>query len=142
MGGRILCGNVPATVMRVLTDRSVLQLRPHSLRCSNRRLASEGLANVGRGLPIQLATILQERHGRGGRVRCSQGHHLEGPIAVANDAQQGLRVGRVGITDNGNLPRLREGIGQRLEPLPKAQRILSCHGLHLRQSLMSDVDMT
>jgi hypothetical protein len=72
-------------------------------------------------LPHQ-STILKQRDTRGLRTGCAQGYDLERPVGIANDAQQGLRVGAVGFTDNGNLSRLRKGIRQRLESLPKAQR--------------------
>jgi hypothetical protein len=52
--------------------------------CS-RHLAGEIAAYIGRSLFIHQATILKERYSRV-RVWCSQGHHLEGPVAIANDA--------------------------------------------------------
>jgi hypothetical protein len=76
----------------------------------DRRLTGEIAAHVGRGLPIQPATILKERHGRGLSVKCSEGHDLEGLAATAHDAQQGLCVGGVGITSNGNFLWLCQGI--------------------------------
>jgi len=69
----------------------------------DRRLAGESAADVGRGLPIQLATILQERHGRGLRVWCPQGYGLEGPVAIANEVQRYLRVSDIRIADQANL---------------------------------------
>lgn len=44
-------------------------------------------------------------------VGCARGDYLEGPVGIAHDAQKGLRVSGVSITDNGDLPRLRKGIG-------------------------------
>jgi hypothetical protein len=61
----------------------------------------------------------KERHDGSIWFRRSEGHHLEGPVVTANDAQQGLRVSSFGIADNGNLPRLRNSIRQRLQPLPE-----------------------
>jgi hypothetical protein len=77
-------------------------------------------ASVSRSLPIPQATILKERHARGLSLKCSEAHDLERAVAIAHDVEQGLRVCRVGITDDGDLPWLREGIGQRLEPLTEA----------------------
>ena len=39
------------------------------------------------------------------RARCSQGHDLERLVILENDAQEGLRVSTVGITNDGNLRR-------------------------------------
>jgi hypothetical protein len=72
----------------------------------------------------------------------SQGYHLERPVAIASDAQQSLRVSGVGITNNGNLLWLRQGVAERLKPLAEAQRLLAHHGLHLGQSLLGNVDIT
>ncbi len=94
----------------------------------DRRLAGEITENVGRGLPIQLATMVQERDSRGLRVRHSQCHDLEGSESVASDIEEGLCVSRVEIADNGNLSRLCERVRQRLKPLAKAQRILLIMG--------------
>ena len=80
-------------------------------------------------MPLYQFSILQERDFRELCVRCPQGHYLEGPVAIANDVQQGLRVSGVEITDNGNLSRLREGKGKRLEPLAKALWLLGSHAL-------------
>jgi hypothetical protein len=77
--------------------------------------------------------ILQGRDSRGLGVRCTQGHHLEGPVAVANNAQQGLRVSRFWSADDSNLSWLRKGVRQRLERLPEVERILVHHGLQLYQ---------
>jgi hypothetical protein len=82
-------------------------------------------------VPLDQSSILQQRNSRRSRIRCSQGHALERPVCIANDAQQGLRVSALRLADNGNLSLLREGIHQRLEPLPKTQRILGHLGLHL-----------
>ena len=38
--------------------------------------------------------------------------------------------------------RLRQGIAERLEPLPEAQRMLAHHRLHLGQRLVGNVDIT
>lgn len=81
-------------------------MRPQSLWLCNGHPAGKGAAHIGRGLSIQLATILQERDSRRLGDGRAQGHYLEGAVAITNDAQQGLRVGRVGITDNGDLSRL------------------------------------
>ena len=40
-----------------------------------------------------------------------------------HDAQQGLGVSSLGITDNGNLSRLRKGVRQGLQPLTEAQQV-------------------
>lgn len=72
----------------------------------------------------------------------SQGHHLERPVAIASDAQQSLCVRGIGITNNGNLLWLRQGVAERLKSLPEAQRIVGHHGLHLCQRLVGDVDIT
>jgi len=61
-------------------------------------------------LPIQQATILQERDGRRLGTGLSQGHHLKGLVATANDAQQGLCVSGFRVADDGNLLGLREGV--------------------------------
>jgi hypothetical protein len=61
---------------------------------------------------------------------------------MVNDIQQGLRIDGVGITDNGNSSRLRKGIDQRLEPLPKAQRVVAHHALHSCQGMDGDFDIT
>jgi hypothetical protein len=73
--------------------------------------------------------------------RVGQEAVLEEATAVANDAQQILRFGGFRIADDGNLPRLREGLDQRLEPLPKPRRILGHHRLHLGQRLVGEVDL-
>ena len=52
----------------------------------NRRLTREITADVDGRLPLDQATILQERDRRALRVRRCQGNHLEGLVAVANDA--------------------------------------------------------
>jgi hypothetical protein len=79
------------------------------------------------GVALHQASTSKERDSGTTRtlsMRWSQGYDLEGAITIANDAQQGLRVDGVGLTDNGNLSRLREGIRQCLQQLPEAQRIL------------------
>ena len=76
----------------------------------DRCLASKGVTHVGCSLPIYQVAILQERHRRRLCLRWPQSDDLEGTVAIANDPQQGLRVSRVGITSDGDLSRLREGI--------------------------------
>jgi hypothetical protein len=83
----------------------------------DRCLASKGATHVGCGLPSHQATILQQRDPGTLWTGRAQGHDLEGPVAIADEAQQGLRVSGFRITDNGNPLRLGKGIGQRLEPL-------------------------
>jgi hypothetical protein len=67
---------------------------------------------------------------------------LEWLVAIAKDVQQGLRISGIRVADNGDLSWLRRSIRQRLEPLAKAQRILTQHGLHLSQGLVRNVDIT
>ena len=57
-------------------------------------------------MPFHQASILQEWNSRGLPVWRSQGHYLEGLVAITYDLQQGLRVGSVAITDDGDLTRL------------------------------------
>ena len=57
-------------------------------------------------MPFHQASILQEWNSRGLPVWRSQGHYLEGLVAITYDLQQGLRVGSVAITDDGDFTRL------------------------------------
>ena len=123
------------------------QLRSQRLRLRSRCLTREFAAHVGSGAPLHQASVLKERNGGALSIRCSQSRDLEGLVAVANDRQQLLRIGAVGIADNGNLPRLRKEIRLRLQPLAKAKGILAHHAptsgdLHLGQGLASCVDIT
>jgi hypothetical protein len=72
----------------------------------------------------------------------TQSDHSEGPVALASDAEQGLRVSGVGISDDGNLSWLRKVICQRLKPVAQAQWILGQERLYLSQRLVRDVDIT
>jgi hypothetical protein len=91
---------------------------------------------------LRQTSILQERDDLVLPIRCSQGHHLEGALAIANDVRQGLSVPCTGITDNGSLLWLCQGVAEGLEPPAKAQRVLAHHGLDLRQCLVGNVDST
>ena len=46
------------------------------------------------------------------------------------------------LRETGDLSRFRKGVRQPLKPLPKAQWILTHHGLHLGQRLAGDIDST
>jgi hypothetical protein len=122
--------------------RSMPQDSLQLFRLSDRCLTSEVPAHIGHSTPVTQATVLQERNSRGLGTSRAKGYDLEGSVAVANEIQQGMCICGVGITDDGNLPWLRQGIRKRLEPLAKAQRILGQYGLHLAQRLMSDIDIT
>jgi hypothetical protein len=108
----------------------------------HRRLTREIAAHIGRGLPIHQTAILHQRDLGTLWTGRAQGHDLEGPVPIANDAQQSLRVGGAKITHDGDLLWLRKSICQCLESLPETQRILAHHGLHLSQCLVRDVDIT
>ena len=63
-------------------------------------------------MPLHQSSILQERDSGTTRIlsmRWSQGCDLEGAVSAAHDVKQGLRVGRVGITDDGDHSRIRAG---------------------------------
>jgi hypothetical protein len=77
---------VPLRAFRSFDARSAfLRLRLKSLCFRHRCLASEIATDIGCGLPIQQSSIFQERDDWGLNVRRAKGHHLEGPVAVAND---------------------------------------------------------
>ncbi len=73
------------------------------LRACDRHLAGKGAAYVGCGAPLHQTSILKERNSTRLCVLRSQSHHLEGPVAAANDVQQGLCVSSLRIADDGNL---------------------------------------
>jgi hypothetical protein len=76
------------------TSSSLLQLRLQPLRPCHRRLAGEASIHMGRSIPINQTTFLQQRNDGWQRTGLAHGHHLEGLIAAANDVQRGLGVSR------------------------------------------------
>jgi hypothetical protein len=53
----------------------------------DRCLAGEIAAHVGSGVPVYESSVLKERNRSGLHVGCPQRRHLEGVVALANDAQ-------------------------------------------------------
>ena len=90
----------------VRSQAGLIQLRPKFFWLRDCRLAGEIAAHVHCSLPIHQPSILQQRDSWGLGAGRSQCYYLEGPVAIANDAQQGSRVSGIRITADGNLSRL------------------------------------
>ena len=105
----------------------IIKLPGKSKTVSDRHLAGEVFADIGRGQAVDLDAISQKGHngGRFGRcfVRCRASQHRIRQKAPADFGQERLRAGVCRIADDGDLLRPADEALQCAKQMAKGQRL-------------------